>query len=210
MTRLAERTCDRGLLNEPPRNYLYVPVYQYFRPDIQLQVRTSANPAAALPAIQREVHRLDPNLPMFDVRTVEEHRQLSVFIPKMASTLLGLFGLLALLLAVVGLYSVVAYSVSLRTHEIGVRMALGAARAEILRMVLRQGMVLTGIGLAVGLALAFGAAQVLKSQLVGLTATDPVSFGATTLVLLAVALAACALPAMRAARLDALRALRRD
>lgn len=197
-------------LNEDPRNYMYVPVYQYYRPDLLLVVRTAGNPGDVLLALQAELKRLDPNLPLFDVRTVEEHRQLSIFIPKMASTLLGLFGGLALVLAVVGLYSVVAYSVAQRTHEIGIRMALGAARLDILGMVLRQGMVLTAIGLAIGIGLAFAAAQVLETQLMGLTATDPFSFGVTTVVLLIVALAACAVPARRAAGLDPLRALRRD
>lgn len=199
-----------GRLNEAPRNYVYIPLYQYFRPDMQLQVRTAGDPAAALSAIQAEIKRLDPNLPLFDARTVEEHMQLSVLIPKMASTLLGLFGALALLLAVVGLYSVVAYSVAQRTREIGIRMALGAGRPAILGMVLRQGLVLTGIGLAIGLALALAAAQAVKSQLLGLTATDPVSFAGTTVALLLVALAACAWPARRASRLDPLTALRRD
>jgi ABC-type antimicrobial peptide transport system permease subunit len=199
-----------GKLNEAPRNYIYIPEFQFFRPDMQLQVRTAGDPALALPAIQAEIRKLDPNLPLFDARTVEEHMQLSVFIPKMASTLLGLFGGLALLLAVVGLYSVVAYSVAQRTREIGIRMALGAGRQSILAMVLRQGLMLTGIGLVIGLGLAAAAAQAVKSQLLGLDAIDPVSFGGTTLALLLVALAACVLPARRASRLDPLTALRRD
>ena len=199
-----------GKLNEAPRNYIYIPEFQFFRPDMQLQVRTAGDPALALPVIQEEIRKLDPNLPLFDARTVEEHMQLSVFIPKMASTLLGLFGGLALLLAVVGLYSVIAYSVAQRTREIGIRMALGAGRQSILGMVLRQGLLLTAAGLAIGLALAAAAAQAVKSQLLGLDAIDPVSFGGTTLALLLVALAACALPARRAARLDPLTALRRD
>jgi putative ABC transport system permease protein len=199
-----------GTLNESPRNYMYVPVYQYFRSDMILQVRTAGSAAAVLPAVQTELRRLDPNLPLFDVRTMEEHLQLSMFIPKMASTLLGLFGVLALLLAVVGLYSVVAYNVAQRTHEIGVRMALGAGRGEIVRMVLRQGMMLTGIGLVIGLGLALGAAQVLRGQLMGLAAADPVSFGVTTAALLSVALAASVVPARRAASLDPVRAMRRD
>lgn len=197
-------------LNEAPRNYMYLPVYQSFRPDMILQIRTSGNPATALPAVQSELKRLDPNLPLFDVRTVEEHMQLSTFIPRMASTLLGLFGILALLLAVVGLYSVVAFTVSQRTREIGIRMALGANRVEILRLVLRQGILLTATGLAIGIALALGAAHVLESQLLGLAPTDPVSFAATTSALLIAAIAACIVPARRAASLDPLRALRRD
>ena len=196
-------------LNEAPRNYMYIPEYQFFRPDMILHVRTAGDSRAVLAAVEAEVKRLDPNLPLFDVRTMSDHMRLTMFIPRMASTLLGLFGILALLLAVVGLYSVVAFSVAQRTHEIGVRMALGAERAEILRMVLRQGMLLTSVGLGIGMALAFVTAQVLKSQLVGLAPTDPVSFMATTAGLFTVALAACALPACRAASLDPLKALRR-
>lgn len=197
-------------LNETPRNYMYLPVYQSFCSDMILQIRTSGSAAAVLSAVQSELKRLDPNLPLFDVRTMEEHRQLSTFIPRMASTLLGLFGILALLLAVVGLYSVVAFTVSQRTREIGIRMALGANRREILRLVLRQGMLLTATGLAIGIALALGAAQVLESQLLGLAPTDPVSFAATTSALLTASIAACLIPARRAASLDPLRALRRE
>lgn len=199
-----------GRLGEAPRNYIYVPVYQYFRPDVLLQVRTAGEPAAIIPAIQEAVKRLDPNLPLFDVRTMEEHLELSVFVPRLGGLLLGLFGALALLLAVVGLYSVVAFNVAQRTREIGVRMALGAGRREILGMVLGQGFRIISIGLGVGLLLAIGAAQALESQLTGLSPMDPVSFGGTTLILLAVALTACALPARRAAGLDPLTALRRD
>ncbi len=199
-----------GTLNEAPRNYIYVPVYQFFRPDMQLQVRTAGEPGAALPEIQAAIRKLDPNLPLFDVRTVAEHMQLSVFIPKMAGTLLGLFGGLALLLAVVGLYSVIAYSVAQRTREIGIRIALGAGRSSILGMVLRQGLILTMTGLAIGLGLAFAAAKAVESQLLGVGSTDIVSFAGTTLALLLVACAACILPARRASRLDPLAALRRE
>jgi putative ABC transport system permease protein len=197
-------------LNEEPRSYTYIALYQYFRPDALVEVRTSGDPTRVLPAIQREIRSLDPALPLFDIRTIEEHMQLSVFIPKMAGTMLGLFGSLALLLAVVGLYSVIACTVAERTREIGIRVALGAGRAEILRLIVGQGMVLTGTGLALGLVLAAGAAQVLKSQLIGLGAGDAMSFGLTTGVLVAAALAACLIPARRAAALDPLRALRRQ
>jgi predicted permease len=197
-------------LDEPPRNYIYIPVYQSFRSDMILQIRTSESAAAVLPIVQRELKRLDPNVPLFDVRTVEEHLQLSTFISTMASKLLGLFGLLALLLSVVGLYSVVAYSVSQRTREIGIRMALGAARVGILRMVLGQGVMLALAGVAIGLILAAGAGQVLKAQLLGLSAADPVSFGLTAVALLSVAVMACLIPARRAAAMDPLTALRRE
>ena len=133
---------------------------------------------------------------------------MSVFIPRLASTLLGLFGGLAVLLALVGLYSVVAYNVSQRTREIGVRLALGATRIQILRLVLREGMRLTITGLAIGAALSIAAGYGLRSQLMGITPTDPVSFAATTILLLGVSLMACLVPARRATRLDPVKALR--
>ncbi len=199
-----------GTITEAPRNYMYLPVLQSYRPDLVLHVRTAAEPTGLLPALQREIRALDPALPLFDVRTIEEHRRLSVFIPKMASTLLGLFGVLALVLAVVGLYGVVACSVAERTREIGVRIALGATRPDVMRLVLRQGLVVSSIGLAAGLVLAFAAGRVLAGQLVGISAADPVSFAVPAAALLLVAMLACALPARRASRLDPIMALRRD
>jgi predicted permease len=197
-------------LTEAPRGYLYLPVLQNYRPDTLVLVRTAADPAAVLGAVQGEIRELDPSLPLFDVRTVAEHRQISMFIPRMASTLLGLFGALALVLAVVGLYGVIAYTVTQRTHEIGVRVALGAARNDVARLVMRQGLQLAAIGLGVGLLLALGAGRVLSKQLVGVSPADPLSFGGTALVLLLVAALASAIPARRAATLDPLTALRRD
>ena len=197
-----------GQLTETPRNFMYVPLAQYFRHDVLLIVRTAGDPAQVITGIHGEVKKIDQDLPVFDVRTVGEHRTMSVFIPRIASTLLGLFGVLALLLAVVGLYSVITYTVAQRTREIGVRLAMGATRGQILRLVLRQGMILTVIGLVIGAALAAAAAQALRSQLMGVAPTDALSFGVPSALLLAIALLACAIPARRATRLDPVRALR--
>jgi macrolide transport system ATP-binding/permease protein len=197
-------------LNEAPRNFLYVPIAQYFRHDALLIVKTVGDAAPVIPMLQAQVRGLDPNLPLFDVRTVGEHMKMSVFIPRMAGVILTVFGALALLLAVVGLYSVVAFGVAQRTREIGVRVALGASRGSVVRLVLRQGLKLTAIGLVIGLAFAAAAAQALRSQLMGVAPTDLASFAGTAILLLAVALIACALPALRAARLDPVRALRLD
>ncbi len=202
------KTGKYGRLNEAPRNFMYVPIAQYFRHDAILIVRTEADPAVIVPALHAEVKKLDSNLPLFDVRTIGEHMKLSVFIPRLASTLLGLFGGLAVLLALVGLYSVVAYNVSQRTREIGVRVALGATRIQILRLVLREGMRLTITGLAIGAVLSIAAGYGLRSQLMGIHPTDPVSFIATTILLLGVSLMACLVPARRATRLDPVKALR--
>jgi macrolide transport system ATP-binding/permease protein len=199
-----------GQVNEPPRNYLYVSLAQNFRHDALLIVRTSGPAADVMPALHAEVKRLDPNLPLFDVRFVSEHMQLSVFIPRLATYILGVFGVVALFLAIIGLYSVVAFSVAQRTREIGVRLALGATRDDVVRLVVAQGMKLAIWGLGIGGVLAVVAAQAIRSQLVGISPTDPLSFGGAAIVVLLVALAACGIPARRAARLDPVRALRND
>ncbi|CAN5874815.1 ABC transporter permease [soil metagenome] len=202
------KTGKYGRLNEAPRNFMYMPIAQYFRHDAILIVRTEGDPAAVVPSLNAEVKKLDANLPLFDVRTISEHMKLSVFIPRLASTLLGLFGGIAVLLAVIGLYSVVAYNVAQRTREIGVRVALGATRMQILRLVLGQAMMLTVIGLALGGILSVAAGFGLRSQLMGIEPTDPVSFIGTTVLLLGVSLLACLAPARRATRLDPVTALR--
>ena len=197
-------------LNEEPVNFMYVPLAQLFRHDGLLIVRSAGDPASLIQAIQAAVRKLDPDLPLFDVRTVDEHMKMSVFIPRLASVILTLFGGLALLLAVTGLYSVIALAVAQRTREIGVRIALGASRGSVLALVLRQGMRLTAIGTVLGILLAAAASQALRSQLMGVTPTDGPSFVGTVALLLGVALLACAIPARRAARLDPVRALRSE
>ena len=197
--------------NEPAKSYMYLPQFQYYRPDVALIVKPSgADPGSLLPVVQREIRALDANLPLFDVRTLEEHLQMSLFIPRMASLLLGLFGGLSLMLATVGLYSVIAFSVAQRNREIGIRMALGADRGDVLRLVARQGFIITASGLVLGLGLALGAGRLLSEQLPGVSATDPVSYAATAAILASVAIVACLLPARKAASLDPLMALRRD
>ncbi|HYT66179.1 MAG TPA: ABC transporter permease [Vicinamibacterales bacterium] len=197
-------------LSEAPRNYMYLPALQSYRPDLLLHVRTDADAAGVLPAIRAVVHDLDPNLPLFDVRTIDQHMRLSMFIARMAASMLGVFGALGLLLASVGLYGVIAFNATQRTREIGLRMALGAAQQDVAWLVMRQGLALSAIGLTTGLLLAFGAGQVLAKQLVGVSPGDPISFAGTAIVLLLVASLASAIPARRAARLDPLVALRRD
>ena len=197
-------------LSEEPRNYLYLPVLQNYRPDLLLHVKTDADPALVLPSLRAAVRELDPNLPLFDVRTIDEHMRISTFIARMAASMLALFGVLGLLLAAVGLYGVIAFNAAQRTREIGIRMALGADRGEVVRILLRDGVVLGGTGIAIGLALAFGAGRLVAGQLTGISASDPVSFWGTATVFAAVTAAACLIPARRAARLDPLAALRRD
>ena len=198
-------------LNEQPRNYMYLPLFQFYRPDVTLVVRTAeSNSAGILATLQSRLRAIDPNVPLFDVRTLGEHLRLHQFIPRMASTMLALFGGLALLLAVVGIYSVIAFSVTQRAREIGIRMALGAGRQAVVRMVMRQGLAIVLVGLVIGLGLAVVAGRLLSGQLTGISPLDPVSYAGTAAGLLTIALLACLLPARRAAAMDPLASLRRD
>jgi putative ABC transport system permease protein len=197
-------------LGEAPRNYIYLSALQSYRPDLLLHVRTDADPALILPAIRAAVHDLDPNLPLFDVRTIEQHLRISTFVPRMAASMLGVFGLLGLLLASVGLYGVVAFNAAQRTREIGLRLALGAGRGQVVWLVLWDGFVLTAAGIVAGLGLAFGAGRLVAGQLTGVSGADPVSFAGTAALLITVAVVACVLPARRASALNPLTALRRD
>ena len=197
-------------LSEEPRNYLYLPALQNYRPDLLLHVKTDTDPARVLPALRAAVLAIDPNLPLFDVRTLDEHMRISTFIARMAASMLALFGLLGLLLAAVGLYGVIAFNAAQRTREIGLRMALGADRGQVVWLLLRDGFAVAAIGLAVGLALAFGAGRLVAGQLTGISGTDPVSFWGTAGILAAVAAIACLLPARRASGLSPLAALRRE
>jgi putative ABC transport system permease protein len=150
------------------------------------------------------VQKLDATLPVFDVKTMTEHMSLSLFPARVAATLLGCFGLLALLLAAIGVYGVMSYSVAQRTREIGIRIALGAQPRDVLQLVVRQGMLLAAIGLFVSLALT----RLMSSLLYGVSATDVVTFLSISLLLAAVVLLACYLPARRATKVDPIVTLR--
>jgi putative ABC transport system permease protein len=156
------------------------------------------------------VKAFDPNQIIWRTHTLDQLLSTSVAPRRFNMFLLGIFAAVALVLAAVGLYGVMSYSVSWRTHEIGIRMALGAKRANVLRLVVRQGMTMALIGLAIGLVGAFSLSRVLKSLLYGVSSTDPLTFAIVSVVLLAVALLACLLPARRATRVDPLVALRTE
>jgi predicted permease len=178
---------------------------------VTYEVRTSGDPAASVAAIRQAVSEVDPNLPVNNVRTQIEQADQTLAMERLFAKLLSLFGLLAQQLASIGLYGVLAWSVSQRTHEIGIRMALGASRLDVLKMVFRQGMTLTLLGVALGLAGAYVLVKYMESftsMLYGVEATDPVTFGATALLLTAVALVACYVPARRATKVDPMVALR--
>lgn len=199
------------MLAEPPRPYFYLPMDQNYRSPATLMVRSASSPTALAGPVQRVLGELDPDLPVFNVRTMEHHMRASVFayLPlRMAVAMAAAQGAVGLLLAVIGLYAVVSYTVTRRTREIGVRMALGANRAEILRLVVRDGMVLSLIGVAFGLVMAVGIGLVLSRVLYGLAAVDGPVLIAATALLLVVSAVACYVPARRATRVDPLIALR--
>jgi ABC-type antimicrobial peptide transport system permease subunit len=162
--------------------------------------------------LEREIHdvirSLDPAMAIFNVETMEEHLRDALFLPRLAGTLFGIFGFTGLALAVVGLYGVMSYSVSRRTREIGIRLALGAQTSAVHRLIVGQGMLLACIALAIGLPIAFALAKFATSILYGVRPHDAVTFTIVPLFLVATALMACWIPARRAARVDPLAALR--
>ena len=176
--------------------------------ETNLQVRTASDPLSMAAAIRRELQALDPNLPVFGVKTLKTQVDESLVQERLVATLASFFGLLALLLACVGLYGVLSYTVSQRTSEIGIRLALGAQTGDVLRLALKQGMLTVLLGVAVGLPLALGLMQLMRTMLFGVKATDPLTFAAVTGLLTGVALLACYLPAWRATKVDPLVALR--
>jgi predicted permease len=197
-------------LGEEPRPYLYRPSSQNYGSIMSLIVRTSGDPQPMVPVLQREALLLDESLPIMETKTMEQHLGIMLFAPRMGGILLGVFGGLAILLATIGLYGVVSYTVAQRTREVGIRVALGARPRDVIRLVTGQGMILVGVGAAVGLALGFAATRPLGSFLYGVDVSDPITFLGVTLLLVGVAFVATLVPALRAARLDAMVALRRE
>lgn len=199
-----------GQLSESPRSVMYFPIHQTYRSNPTLLVATHGPAGGAIGDVRQAIARVAPDLALYDVRTMEEHLRMSVAIPRLAAVLLAIFGTMALALSALGLYGVVAFSVGQRTHEIGVRMALGADRRIVVLGVLRQGAQLAGAGLVFGVAGAALATPVLATQLVNVSPTDPVVFTLTALGLMVVAMVAAWIPARRAASVDPVRALRAD
>jgi len=204
----------RGL-DARDRPELYVPYRQPLfeswtvRP-MFVVVRTGGDPLAAAPAIRREIASIDRDQPISDVRPMDERIDRSLTGRRFNTVLLGLFAALALALAAVGIYGIVAYSVTERTHEIGVRVALGAQRRDVVGMLMRQGLTMTAAGTLVGIAGALALTRVIAGLLFGVGAADPITFTAIPLLLAAVAVAACYIPARRATRVDPMRALRTE
>jgi ABC-type antimicrobial peptide transport system permease subunit len=171
-------------------------------------VRTASQHESAFGAIRRVMQQLDSNIPMYNVRTLEAQADQSLLNERLVATLSTAFGLLATLLAVIGLYGVMGFTVARRTREIGVRMALGAVPGDVVWLVMREVIVLVGSGVVLGLAAAWGLSRLVSSQLYGVTANDPVTMAAAAAVLAAVALLAGYVPARRATRVNPVLALR--
>jgi putative ABC transport system permease protein len=195
-------------LGESPRPFAYVPLAQNHETGMALHVRTTGNPTGLAAAVRHEVQSLDQNLPVTELQTLSGVLAGSLFAARIGAVLLAVFGSLALLLAAIGLYGVMSYTVSRRTREIGIRMALGAATGNVLRLVLKEGMSLVGSGVAVGLIVAAAVTRLLASFLYGVSALDAATFVAIPLLLALVAFLASYLPARRAAKVDPMIALR--
>jgi predicted permease len=194
-------------LNETSTPFVYLPLYQYYKADMIINARVAGDPLTVGKTIQNTVHELNPDLVMYNVNTLESQELFASFGQRVAGTFVGAFGLLALVLAAVGIYGVTAYTTRQRTHEIGIRMALGASKGDILRLVLGHGLRLTLIGLGFGLAASFALTRYLSGLLLGVTSHDALTFSSVAILLCAVSLFACYIPTRRAMRVDPMVAL---
>jgi ABC-type antimicrobial peptide transport system permease subunit len=187
---------------------VYVPLAQNMATVVGLFARTTHGITAIAPALVREMRAIDPNVAPYEVLTMREQMDRSTYPQRMAVTLVGLFGALALGLAAIGLYGVVAFAVSQSTRELGLRLALGASPSRLLSFVVSWGLRLTAVGLLLGVALAAGTTRLLGDLLYKVSPRDPLAFAAALMLMIVTTLVACLVPAFRAARIDAMRALR--
>jgi putative ABC transport system permease protein len=195
-------------LDEVTGPMIYWPNYQFPQLFNSFVVRSDADPMSLVAAVKSAVWSVDRNQTVSEIKSMDQVLADSLARRRLYMLLLGVFAAAALLLAAVGIYGVMAYSVSQRTHEIGVRLALGAERRDVLRLMLRRGIGVTLIGVAIGLAVAFGLTRLMSTLLYGVSASDPATFAGVAILLFAIALAACHIPARRAMRVDPLVALR--
>jgi predicted permease len=195
-------------LTEAFRPGMLLPAAQNYFPDLSLHLRSAGDPASLIESARRELRALDPQLPATNIRTLEDQRRNSLYSERVTALLLSAFGALALSLAALGIYGVMAYSVAQRTREFGIRMALGARAGDVLRLMLIQGARLIGAGVALGLAGAFAATRLIRSFLYQVSSADPMAFVSAALLGAAVALLACYIPARRATQVDPMIALR--
>jgi len=197
-------------LDEPAAPAVYFPVAQSFASEVNFVIRTSGDPMALVRPVEAAIHSFDPALPLYGMRPLEASIGVAFFAQRLGGSLLAFFGLLSMGLAAVGIYAVLAYSVTQRAREMGIRIALGASRAGVLRLVLGQGLKLAGVGLAVGLALAIAVTRLMRSLLFGVSATDVPTIAGVSALLLLVICAASLLPARKATQIDPIVAMRRQ
>ena len=198
---------NRNLSTESKTAY-YVPQTQVPFSQMVGVVKTTGEPHSLISAVTKEVAAMDADLPLFGVKTMDEYLSASVTAPRFNTTLLTIFASVALVLTIVGLYGVMSYSVAQRTNEIGIRLALGAQSRDVLLMIVKQGSTLILLGLVIGLFGAYALTRLIASLLFGVTAKDPITFGAVAVLLAIVALLACYVPAWRATKVDPMEALR--
>ncbi|MDB4909045.1 MAG: permease [Gemmatimonadetes bacterium] len=204
------RNAKNGKLNEDPEPFLYLPMWFDGRSATNILVRTAGDASVMGPAITRAMHEIDPILPPPTYTTLQKSISVALLPQRFAVAVTGALGILGLLLAAVGLYGVLSFSIMQRTREIGVRVALGALRMDVFRLVVGEGMTLVGIGIGIGLALSLGASQALRTFLFGVSPADPVALLGTVVLLAATALVACYIPARRAAGVEPIVALRQE
>ena len=204
------RNAKYRLLTSPTEPVIYLPNYQAYSPthDTTIHLRTTGDPRTMASSVEETIHQLNPELPLFNVNPLSVTMQLGTLFGRVAATFAASFGFLAMVLAAVGVYGVVAYTTRQRAREVGIRMALGAEKGDIYRLVLGQGFRLTLAGLVVGTALGLAFTRLLKAQLFGVSETDAITFASVGLLLAVVALLACHIPARRATRVDPMVALR--
>jgi putative ABC transport system permease protein len=198
---------EKGLTADP-RPALYLPLLQNNTPEMTLHVRTATPSQSLFAAVRREAQLLDPTLPVYNLQTLAQQKDGTLYTERLAAALLTLFGLLALSLAAVGIYGVLSYAVNERTREMGIRLALGARPRDLHGLVVGQGLTLTLTGLVIGLGASFLLTRLISKLLYGVSATDPLTFVVIPLLLTGVALLACWIPARRATRVNPLVALR--
>jgi len=197
-------------LNETPQPYACRPISQAYVGTNTVIVRTDSDPQKLLPLIRNEVQQLDPHMPMASAKTLAERLAMPLLPARIAASLFASFGMLALALAAIGIYGIMSYSVTRRTHEIGVRVALGAQASDVLRLILGQGMMPVLIGVVIGISAALAVTRLMKSLLFGVSAADPLTYTGVAVLLMSVALLASYIPARRATKIDPMQALRNE